>query len=52
MSKTEKKVADFLMQNNGHAPITITELSELTGASEATIVRFSKKKVIKIRLIS
>ena len=43
MSKTEKKVADFLMHNNGHTPMTITELSELTGASEATIVRFSKK---------
>lgn len=43
MSKTEKKVADYLIHNNGYAPMTITELSDVTGASEATIVRFSKK---------
>ena len=44
MSKTEKKIADYLIHNqNRNTPMTITELSEATGASEATIVRFAKK---------
>ena len=43
MSKTEKKIADYLLQNSHHAPLTITELSEKTGSSEATIVRFAKR---------
>lgn len=43
-SKTEKKVADFLMQNpNRILPLFITELAELCGTSEATIVRFAKR---------
>ncbi len=43
MSKTEKKIADYLLHNSGHTPMNITDLSKMTGASEATIVRFSKK---------
>lgn len=43
-SKTEKKVADFLLQNpDGILPLYITELAERCGTSEATIVRFSKR---------
>ena len=43
-SKTEKKIADFLMQNpDGILPLYITELSERCGTSEATIVRFAKR---------
>ena len=44
MSKTEKKIADYIMHNpSNHMPLTITELSNATGASEATIVRFAKR---------
>ncbi len=44
MSKTEKKIADYIMHNpSNRVPLTITELSNATGASEATIVRFAKK---------
>ena len=44
MSKTEKKIADYILHNASHqTPLTITELSEVTGASEATIVRFAKR---------
>ena len=43
LSKTEKKIADFLLQRpNDIIPLYITELSKACGASEATIVRFSK----------
>ena len=43
-SKTEKKIADFLMQNpDGILPLYITELAERCGTSEATIVRFAKR---------
>ena len=44
MSKTEKQIADYLFANsNNLTPVSITELSNLTGASEATIVRFAKR---------
>ena len=44
MSKTEKRIADYLLANaNNLAPVSITELSDLTDASEATIVRFAKR---------
>ena len=44
MSKTEKRIADYLFENaNNLAPVSITELSKLTDASEATIVRFAKR---------
>ena len=44
MSKTEKRIADYLMENaNNLSPVSITELSTLTNASEATIVRFAKR---------
>lgn len=43
-SKTEKKVADFLMQNPGLVlTLYITELAQQCGTSEATIVRFAKR---------
>ena len=39
MSKTEKRIADYLIENaNNLSPVSITELSSLTNASEATIV--------------
>ena len=38
-SKTEKKIADFLMQNpDCILPLFITELAEKCGTSEATVV--------------
>ena len=44
MSKTEKRIADYLIENaNNLSPVSITELSSLTNASEATIVRFAKR---------
>ncbi len=44
MSKTEKKIADYLLSDsNGLKPLTITEFALATGASEATIVRFAKR---------
>ena len=44
MSKTEKKVADYISENvNTITPMTITDLSNASGASEATIVRFAKR---------
>ena len=44
LSKTEKKIADFLIENPGNIlPLYITELSGICGVSEASIVRFSKK---------
>ena len=43
-SKTEKKVADFLLENpDGILPMYITELAQQCDTSEATIVRFAKK---------
>lgn len=43
LSKAEKKIADFLLQNpNDILPLYITELANVCGASEATIVRFAK----------
>ena len=44
LSKTEKKIADFLIENPGNIlPLYITELAGICGVSEASIVRFSKK---------
>ena len=43
-SKTERKIADFLLENPTHVlPLYITELAGRCGASEATIVRFAKR---------
>ena len=42
-SKSEKKIADFLMENpHSILPLYITDLAEKCGTSEATVVRFSK----------
>ena len=44
MSKTEKRIADYIIENiNSVSPMTITDLSAVSGASEATIVRFAKR---------
>ncbi len=44
LSKAEKKIADYLLQNPRKIVTSaISELAELSGSSEATIVRFSKK---------
>lgn len=43
-SKTEKKIADYLLQNPSNIlPLYITELAEKCGTSEATVVRFAKR---------
>ena len=43
-SKSEKQIANFLIENPEKLlPLYITELSDICGVSEATIVRFSKK---------
>ena len=43
-SKAEKKVADYIIENpNNILPLFITELSNICGASTASIVRFAKK---------
>ena len=44
MSKTEKKIADYILSNpNSIGPMSITDFAEVTNASEATIVRFAKR---------
>lgn len=44
MGNAEKKIADFLMENPSRIlPLSITELAEKCGGSEATIVRFAKR---------
>ena len=44
LSKSEKQIADFLIENPSKIlPLYITDLSSLCGVSEATIVRFAKK---------
>lgn len=44
LSRAERRIADFLIENPSHIPpLYITELAEICGVSEATIVRFSKK---------
>ena len=44
LSKSEKQIADFLIETpNNILPLYITELSDLCGVSEATVVRFAKK---------
>jgi len=44
LSKAEKKIADFLMQNpNRILPLFITDLAEKCGTSQATVVRFAKR---------
>ncbi len=43
MSKAEKKIADWIMANPGEIiSLSIIELAEYCGCSEATIVRFAK----------
>ncbi len=44
MGVAEKKIADYLLKNSSSiVPLSISELAELSGGSEATIVRFSKR---------
>ncbi len=44
MGRAERQVADWLLSHAGEVlPYTIRELSEACGASEATIVRFSRR---------
>ena len=44
LSKTEKKVADYILNNPSDIlPLFISELSKTCGVSDASIVRFSKK---------
>lgn len=44
MGNAEKKIADFLMEDPSKIlPLSITELAEKCGGSEATIVRFAKR---------
>ncbi len=44
LGSAEKKIADYLLANpSSTVPFSISELAELSGSSEATIVRFSKK---------
>ena len=44
MSKTEKKIADYLFLNaSSIKQTTITNLAQLIGVSEATILRFAKR---------
>ena len=44
MGKAEKRIVDFINENPGKIiSLSIVELAELCGCSEATIVRFSKR---------
>ena len=44
MSKTEKKIADFIFNNaSSFKPMTITDFAKAADTSEATIVRFVKR---------
>ncbi|MBQ7901012.1 MAG: MurR/RpiR family transcriptional regulator [Clostridia bacterium] len=44
MGKVEKQIADWIFENPGKIiSLSIVELAELCGCSEATIVRFSKR---------
>jgi len=44
MGKSEKKIADWLFENpNEILPLSIVDLADRCGCSEATIVRFAKK---------
>ncbi len=44
LGNAEKKIADYVLKNqNSMISLSISELAELSGSSEATIVRFSKK---------
>ncbi len=44
MGKAERRIADWLMENPGEIlPLSIVDLAEKCGCSEATIVRFSKR---------
>ena len=44
MGSSEKKIADFLFKNpSALLPLSISELAEASGSSEATIVRFSRR---------
>ena len=41
-SKSEKKIADVLLQNPDSVPLYITDFAKICNTSEATIVRFAK----------
>lgn len=44
IGKAEKKIADWIFENpNGILPLSIVDLAEKCGCSEATIVRFAKR---------
>ncbi len=44
LGNAEKKIADYVLKNQSSMiALSISELAELSGSSEATIVRFSKK---------
>ncbi len=44
MGKSEKRIADWLFEHSDEIiPLSITELAEISGSSEATIVRFAKR---------
>ncbi len=44
MGKAERQIADWLLKNPGEIlPLSIVELAEKCGCSEATIVRFAKR---------
>jgi len=44
MGKAEKRIADWLVENPGEIlPLSIIDLAEKCGCSEATIVRFAKR---------
>lgn len=44
MGKSERKIADWLIAHpGGDLPLSITELAEKCGSSEATIVRFARR---------
>ena len=44
MGRSEKKIADFILQSpSALIPLSITELAENSGSSEATVVRFCKR---------
>lgn len=44
MGKSEKQIADWLLSHPGEIlPLSIVELAEKCGCSEATVVRFSKR---------
>lgn len=44
MGASERKIADYILKNpSGLLPLSISELADASGSSEATIVRFSRR---------